>query len=110
MKKENSPKDTGNNATGKKGLTTKEEVAQNPDKHIDQDFPGFPHAPSKESTIKPKTQEDKVDANLKTRNTTPEDNDIHVGSANAFEATENDEVLRGELDKDDERPNKENNY
>jgi hypothetical protein len=41
----------------------KEEIQRNNDEHIDQDFPGYPHHPSKESTI---------------RN----------GSAGAFEATE----------------------
>ena len=41
----------------------KEEVQRSNDEHIDQDFPGFPHPPSKENTIS-------------------------AGSANAFEGTE----------------------
>ncbi len=47
-----------------KPLTKKEEVKKNPDKHIDQDFPGYPHSPSKEKTIKPQSQEQKAEANI----------------------------------------------
>lgn len=43
-----------------------EEVQQNNDEHIDQDFPGYPHHPSR---------------NAKERT-------IHNGSAGAFDATE----------------------
>jgi hypothetical protein len=32
-----------------------EEVQQNPDQHIDQDFPGFPHLPADKKSIMPKT-------------------------------------------------------
>ncbi len=46
-------------------IDKKEEVQQSNDEHIDQDFPGFPHPPSKKETIS------------------------HNGSANAFEGTEN---------------------
>ncbi len=35
------------------------EVKQNPDQHIDQDFPGFPHAPSQKKQITPVTKEEK---------------------------------------------------
>ena len=37
----------------------KEQVQQNPDMHIDQDFPGYPHAPSEEKSIAPKTGTEK---------------------------------------------------
>ncbi|MFT3704244.1 MAG: hypothetical protein QM802_17890 [Agriterribacter sp.] len=48
-------------------IKTKEEVQENPDNHIDQDFPGFPHSPSKEEHINPKTKQDKkVAGNEKT--------------------------------------------
>ena len=33
----------------------KEEIQQNPDPHIDQDFPGFPHLPADQKSITPKT-------------------------------------------------------
>lgn len=36
-----------------------EEVVQNPDPHIDQDFPGFPHLPSDKKSITPKTAVEK---------------------------------------------------
>jgi len=44
-------------------IKKKEEVQQSNDEHIDQDFPGYPHHPSKENVIS-------------------------NGSANAFERTE----------------------
>ncbi|MEI9956190.1 MAG: hypothetical protein WDM90_07790 [Ferruginibacter sp.] len=44
-------------------ITNKEEVAKNPDHKIDEDFKGFPHAPSTEKMIKPSaTTEKKVAA------------------------------------------------
>jgi len=48
-----------------KPITRKEEVQSNPDHKIDQDFPGFPHSPSKEEQINPKTKQQKkvADAN-----------------------------------------------
>lgn len=35
-------------------IKTKEQVQQSKDEKIDQDFPGFPHHPSTEETIKKK--------------------------------------------------------
>lgn len=37
----------------------KEEIQQNPDPHIDQDFPGFPHLPSDKKSIAPTTVTEK---------------------------------------------------
>lgn len=71
-----------------KPIQGKEEVQKNPDKHIDQDFPGYPHPPSQEKTIKKEKDTD--------------DEQYSDGSANAFSESEND-VLRGELDDDDEK-------
>jgi hypothetical protein len=73
----------------------KEEVRRNPDEHIDQDFPGFPDQPSAEKTINPQTEEDKENASL--------------GSADAFEETESKEVLRAELENDDDKDKKAKN-
>ena len=42
-----------------KPIVKKEEVRKNPDPRIDEDFPGFPHPPSTERTIKPKTKTEK---------------------------------------------------
>lgn len=41
-----------------------EEVTQNPDERIDEDFPGFPHPPSKKEQIKPTTKEEKLTADV----------------------------------------------
>jgi hypothetical protein len=87
-------------------IDKKEEVQKSKDKHIDQDFEGYPHHPAKEKIIHPQTEEelniagsgdeeefahvkpDKEDAN--------EQNIVHTGSGGAFEATEevdhNDEL------------------
>jgi hypothetical protein len=45
-----------------KPLVKRGDVKKNPDKHIDQDFPGYPHSPSKEKQIKPQTEEQKLEA------------------------------------------------
>ena len=36
-----------------------EEVQQNNDKHIDQDYPGFPHLPADKKNITPQTPTEK---------------------------------------------------
>jgi hypothetical protein len=94
----------------KRGLTKHEEVAQNPDNRIDQDFPGFPNAPANEKAINPKTPEEKANANLIKKDDDAADENKHVGSANAFEATENDKVLREELNKNKKKNNKDAHY
>lgn len=111
-KKENIPDTAINKPDKKKGLTKNEEVASNADKRIDQDFPGFPHAPSGEKNINPKTPEDKANANLtKKEEASLPPEDTSVGSANAFEATENSEVLRGESEqKKKDKKNKKTHY
>ena len=83
-----------------KPMQGKEEVQENPDQHIDQDFPGYPHSPSQDKTINPATKEDKANAQLVKKDANDEQNSD--GSANAFGESEND-VLRGELDDDEEK-------
>jgi len=39
-----------------------DQVRSDPDPHIDQDFPGFPDAPSTDEMIDPKTNQEKVTA------------------------------------------------
>lgn len=68
----------------------KETVAQSQDSKTDQDFPGFPHGPSQENLIKPKTGDQKKTAALdvkdgEKRNPGEQNSD---GSGGAFEATE----------------------
>lgn len=49
------------------GPMKKEEIQQNSDPHIDQDFPGFPHLPADKKSITPVTETEKklADANSK---------------------------------------------
>jgi len=48
-------------------IKKEEEVQQNNDEHIDQDYPGFPHLPADKKSITPKTPTEKksADANKK---------------------------------------------
>ena len=43
------------------------EVQQNPDQHIDQDFPGFPHLPADKKSITPVTKIEKKLAGVNKR-------------------------------------------
>ena len=43
-------------------IKKEEEVQQNPDEHIDQDYPGFPHPPSDKKSITPETVTEKKSA------------------------------------------------
>ncbi len=43
-------------------IKKEKEVRENPDPHIDQDFPGFPHSPSQKKHIKPETKTEKKTA------------------------------------------------
>lgn len=45
-------------------IRKKEDVQKNPDNRIDEDFPGFPHAPAKEEIINPKTRQQKETADV----------------------------------------------
>ena len=85
-------------------IDKKEEVQETKDKHINQDFPGYPHAPSQENTINPKTKEDKANARMiKKENYRDDDTEqLSDGSANAFGEADPD-LLRGELDDDNEK-------
>ena len=91
-------------ADKKSRLTENEDIQNNPDKHIDQDFSGYPHAPAQEEIINPKTKQEKkvaaVDSKDGEKIINPQekkknnpsasetDEEISDGSANAFEATE----------------------
>jgi hypothetical protein len=76
----------------------KKDVQKNPDKHIDQDFPGYPNNPAKDTVIKPTTPTQKKtaavdtkDGEKKTRKTTPKQKGSEQdseGSGGAFAATE----------------------
>ena len=47
-----------------KPITKKEEVRENPDNKIDEDFKGYPHGNAKDEIIKPETDEEKKIAGL----------------------------------------------
>ena len=47
-----------------KPITKKEEVAENPDNKIDEDFKGYPHGNAKDEIIKPETEEEKQIADI----------------------------------------------
>jgi hypothetical protein len=59
-------------------IRNESEVQESNDERIDEDFPGYPHHPSKEKTINPKNLHDRRSADV----------DRHNGSAHAFEGTE----------------------
>ena len=73
-------------------IRNNEEIGQNPDNKIDEDFAGYPVGPAKHETIKPATEEEKKIADLdnkdgekriyKKKETDEQDSD---GSANAFD-------------------------
>jgi hypothetical protein len=68
----------------------KDTVAKSQDPKTDQDFPGFPHAPSQENLIKPKTEDQKKTAALDVKDGEKKNKDEQNsdGSGGAFEATE----------------------
>ncbi len=76
-----------------KPMRNKKDIETSADKHIDQDFEGYPHGPAKDEIIKPSTKEEKKTAAVNVKdgekiirhheNDNPDD-----GSANAFEGTE----------------------
>ncbi len=45
-------------------MIKKEEVQENGDMHIDQDFPGYPYGHAKEEIIKPKSKTEKKTADI----------------------------------------------
>jgi len=47
-----------------KPIKKESEIQENPDEHIDQDFPGFPHLPATQKNINPKTDIEKKSANV----------------------------------------------
>jgi hypothetical protein len=79
-------------------IRNKEQVKNSPDKHIDQDFPGYPDSPSKERIINPKTKQEKKVAAINVqdgekvskqqRKDEEVDEQQSDGSGGAFSATE----------------------
>ena len=72
-------------------IRKKEEIRQNPDNKIDEDFKGYPAGTAKDEIIKPKTEEEKKIADLDNKdgekriyNKNEADEQDSDGSANAF--------------------------
>jgi len=73
-------------------IREKEEIKQNPDNKIDQDFKGYPSGPATDESINPQTKQEKEIADLDNKDgekriykkgeTDEQDSD---GSANAFD-------------------------
>lgn len=86
------PDQKGNNKA--QPMKEQEEVQKNPDQKINQDYPGYPHPPSTEETIKPKSGMERKIADTHEKDgekrNYPEDQgkEEDNGSANAFEGTE----------------------
>ncbi len=77
-------------------IKNKEQVKTSSDKHIDQDFPGYPDSPSKERIINPKTNQEKKVAAINVQDgekiNKQQDKEVDEqqsdGSGGAFSATE----------------------
>jgi hypothetical protein len=81
-------------------IEKREQVKTSTDKHINQDFPGYPDSPSKENVINPKTKQEKkvaavtVQDGEKVNKSKDKGEDDEVdeqqsdGSGGAFSATE----------------------
>ena len=48
-------------------IKKKKEVAENPDMHIDQDFPGYPYGQSRDEIIKPELKVEKKTAGINSK-------------------------------------------
>jgi hypothetical protein len=53
-----------NKAVKKTQPIRKEDIQKNPDKHIDQDFKGYPHPPAADENIRPITKTEKLNAGV----------------------------------------------
>jgi hypothetical protein len=51
-------------------IKSKKDIQKNPDKHIDQDFEGYPHHPAKDEIIKPRTKTQKKTARIHSKTKT----------------------------------------
>jgi hypothetical protein len=95
-------------------IRDKEQVQKSKDEHIDQDFPGYPHTPSRENIIDPKTPGERSAADLGKKNNNKEkkrnrlikkdkkEKPYSNGSGGAFEATEESSSPAGESDEDND--------
>ncbi len=99
MKDKKTEQERLENKGSDQGPMRKEDVPKNPDNKIDQDFPGYPHNPSRYETVNPGSSEEKETADLHEKdgekrnyNTDKEKGPDGIsdsdGSGNAFDGTE----------------------
>lgn len=70
-------------------ITHKDEVSQSSDNKIDQDFPGFPHAPANEKNIRPQTKNEHLVAGTsKKKGENVKNNSQSEGDEDAVSQTE----------------------
>lgn len=95
-------------------MVSKEEVKKSQDNKIDQDYPGFPAAPSTKETIQPQTLDEHLTAGSikkapdddESRKKNAHDESDSDGSGGAFEQTE----LRGELERQKSKKQSDDSY
>jgi len=69
-----------------KPIREKEEIKNNPDNKIDQDFNGYPSGPAKDEVIHPTTKTEKKTADINNKDGEKRiDEQESDGSANAFD-------------------------
>ena len=91
MKNKKLPRQPDNSEQTTDPMRSKRDIEKNPDKHIDQDFSGYPHAPASQELINPKTKEEKKSAaiNIKDGEKINKKDEVDSeSSANASEGTE----------------------
>lgn len=71
-----------------KPITKKEEIAENPDNKIDEDFKGYPHGPAKDETIKPSTRNQKKTSDIEKKD--GEKKNIKPGDRVSFDEQDSD--------------------
>ncbi len=77
-----------------RAMQHRDEIQAHPDKHIDQDFPGYPDPPATKEIISPKTEQQQAVAAINVKDGEKEnkkkeiDEEDSDGSANVFLRTE----------------------
>ena len=96
-------------AKGTNAMDKKEEVQQSNDKHISQDFEGYPKSPARENIINPKTKADRLTAKTEKPAEGTKKNPLKKKSDKPGEPNEVEEKLAGKLGttgKTSDTPNK----
>lgn len=76
MNTENQQENRNRNFDASKPMDSRKEVAQSNDEKIDQDFTGFPHAPTREDQIDVETGEHNTDATVEKMSASPNNSGV----------------------------------